>query len=306
MNTIPEFPNCVPLEFEHISTIQSALKAQGIRSADYSFYYLTGWNHYKPTCVARIGQRLVFIVQKGKNERLFLGPFGVGPVKSAVEKLLSCAATDFGQQENVLRYVPGALANEIKSELTPIKIETERNYFDYLYYRHELACLEGHKFAKRRNQLSKIQRESSAEVFELSENDISYVLKCLDSWYERYSNGDQTLLDERESVKIALPNLWKMGGKGIRVRVQNEMCGITWAVPITDDVWLVPIEKASREIKGMYQYVNWALANSLPPCVKILNRECDLGIEGLRIAKERYNPMGFEEKYTLWFKPFSG
>ena len=106
---------------------------------------------------------------------------------------------------------------------------------------------------------------------------------------------------ESQSIRRALPNLWKLGGSGIRVKIAENMCGISWAVPLSDDTWLVPVEKAARDVKGMYQYVNWALANSLPASAKILNREADLGIEGLRTAKERYSPMGFEKKVTLWF-----
>ena len=231
---------------------------------------------------------------------IFLGPFGSGPLKPAVETLLKHAVTDFGE-ERVLHFLPGVLAEAIMAEMTPTRVEEHRDFFDYLYLREELSDLSGRKFQKRRNQLNKIQRENNAEIIPLLEKDIEQIFHCFDRWYEKYGDEDPFLEMEKQSIRRALPNLWKLGGQGIRVKIAEEMCGISWAVPISDDTWLVPVEKAARDVKGMYQYVNWALANSLPASAKILNREADLGIEGLRTAKERYNPMGFEKKVTLWF-----
>lgn len=300
MSNIPEFPQQTELKLEHNDAIKAAITAQGIRSAEYSYYYLTSWYYNRPALVSRIGDRFVFDVEGKQGGHIFLGPFGTGPLKPAVEKLLHHAEKDFGE-EPVLHFLPGVLAEAIMAEMTPKKVEEHRDYFDYLYLREELSDLSGGKFQKRRNQLNKIQRENQAEIVPLREEDIEQIYICFDRWYEKYGDDDPFLEMEKQSIRRALPNLWKLGGCGIRVRIAEAMCGISWAVPISDDTWLVPVEKAARDVKGMYQYVNWALANSLPPSAKILNREADLGIEGLRTAKERYNPMGFEKKITLWF-----
>lgn len=301
MNSIPEFPKQTELTIEHNPVFKAAVEAQGIRSAEYSIYYLTSWYYDRPALISRIDNRLVVDVNGKQGGHIFLGPFGDGPLKPAVEKLLFHAQKDFGE-EKVLRFLPGALAEQITQEFKPVKSEEHRDYFDYLYHREELADLSGRKFQKRRNQLNKIQRENKAEVTILQEEDTEQILHCLDKWYTQYGDGDPFLDMERESVRRALPNLWKLGGMGIRVKIDTHMCGLSWAVPISEDTWLVPVEKAAREVKGMYQFVNWALANHLPPSARILNREADLGIEGLRTAKERYNPMGFEKKVTLWFE----
>lgn len=300
MNNIPEFPQQTELKVEHNDLFRAAVNAQGIRSAEYSVYYLTSWFYNRPALISRIDNRLVLDVEGREGGHIFLGPFGSGPIKPAVEKLLYHAEHDF-KEERVLRFMPGALAEAVASEITPTRSEEHRDYFDYLYLREELADLSGRKFQKRRNQLNKIQRENNAEITVLKEEDTDYILHCLDKWYDRYGDGDPFLEMEKQSVKRALPNLWKLGGMGIRVKIETNMCGLSWAVPISDDTWLIPVEKAARDVKGMYQFVNWALANQLPASAKILNREADLGIEGLRIAKERYNPMGFEKKVTHWF-----
>ncbi|MGM0600732.1 MAG: DUF2156 domain-containing protein [Candidatus Rifleibacteriota bacterium] len=301
MKNIPEFPEQVPLTIEHKDIFTRAVKAQGIRAAEFTIYYLTSWYYNRPAYISRIGERLVLDVEGKQGDHLFLGPFGTGDIKPAVEKLLKHAVEDF-KEDKVLHFLPQNLADEIKNAVPVAKIHEHPDYFDYLYLREDLAGLTGRKYQKRRNQLNKIQRIHNPEIVRLEEKDKDHILKCIDKWYRIYGDDDPFLDMEKESIKRALPNLWKLGGIGIRIKLQTEMCGLSWAVPITDDVWLVPVEKASRDIRGMYQFVNWALANELPETVKILNREADMGIEGLRIAKKRYKPVDFEKKYTLWFK----
>ena len=64
---------------------------------------------------------------------------------------------------------------------------------------------------------------------------------------------------------------------------------------------VVSLEKADKTKKGLYQFVNWALANRLPESVTLINRETDLGLEGLRTAKLSYHPVGFEEQFKIRF-----
>ncbi len=301
MNNIPEFPQQIDLSIEHNAEFMGAVSAQGIRSAEFSIYYLTSWYYNRPARISRIGERLLLDVEGKHGDKIYLGPFGAGPIKPAVEKLLAHLQPD-QNGEKVLHFLPGRLAEEVRKAIEPVRVEEHPDFFDYLYLRNELADLSGGKFQKRRNQLNKIQRTHNPQIVMLQEGDHEQIFKCLDKWYERFGDDDPFLEMERQSIHRALPNLWRLGGIGIRIRLEDEMCGLSWALPITDEVWLVPVEKAARDIPGMYQFVNWALANNLPESAKILNREADLGIEGLRIAKQRYNPCDFEKKYTLWFK----
>ena len=149
--------------------------------------------------------------------------------------------------------------------------------------------------------VNKFEREYNPEIILLKEDDTEKVMRCLDKWYERYGTDDHFLDMERDSVEIGLKNLWKLGGVGIKIALKSEMCGLSWAVPVSHDTWMVVVEKAPRNVKGMYQYVNKSLANILPESAKFLNREADMGIEGLRTAKQRYNPVKFERKTTLYY-----
>ena len=60
---------------------------------------------------------------------------------------------------------------------------------------------------------------------------------------------------------------------------------------------MIHIEKANPEIRGMYQFINQQFLLHEFPEVPLINREDDLGIEGLRKAKMSYSPLDFARKY---------
>ena len=56
-------------------------------------------------------------------------------------------------------------------------------------------------------------------------------------------------------------------------------------------------EKGLDGVHGIYQYLNWKLACMLDENTIYINREQDLGDEGMRQAKMTYRPVKFIEKY---------
>lgn len=297
---LPEFPNQEDVTVDHNHLIMEACNLEGISSSECSAYYLMTWYYNRPGMISRIGNRLVLDAEGAQGGHLFRGPIGEGDLKPALEQMMHHLVTDF-KEEKVLHYLPGTFADKIIEIMPPKKVEEHVDYFDYIYDRQELAELAGKKFMKQRNSVNKFEREFNPKIIQLKPGDTESVMRCIDRWYELYGTDDHFLDMERDSVEIGLRNLWKLGGMGLRISLENEMCGLTWAVPVNKDTWMVVVEKAPREIRGVYQYVNWALANALPPEVKFLNRESDMGIEGLRTAKQRYNPVGYERKVTLYY-----
>ena len=62
---------------------------------------------------------------------------------------------------------------------------------------------------------------------------------------------------------------------------------------------VISIEKGNSNIPGIYQVINQQfLLNSYEDAI-VVNREDDMGIEGLRQAKESYNPIGYARKYRV-------
>ena len=71
-----------------------------------------------------------------------------------------------------------------------------------------------------------------------------------------------------------------------------------------EKVAIIDVEKANEDINGLYQVINQQFALHEYPDALIINREDDVGIEGLRKSKLSYYPIGFELKYILSQKDF--
>lgn len=66
-----------------------------------------------------------------------------------------------------------------------------------------------------------------------------------------------------------------------------------------DDEAVIHVEKANSNIRGLYPFINQTFLNEVFPNVSLVNREDDLGVEGLRKAKMSYGPLRLEHKYTI-------
>ncbi|MBI3039364.1 DUF2156 domain-containing protein [bacterium] len=300
----PEFPKFRDLIPKDQRVVSKILSVKGIRSSDFAWYNLNGWYFNRPPRISSIGSHLVIEVEGPEGSTLILPPLGTGSILLPLTTLLN-HLSGLGIPP-VLSYVPKTIYQEIQNVLPPHRIEAQRADFDYLYDRTSLSELSGRKYHQKKNFVNRIilEENPSVEVFE--EKHINEVNYFLSEWYESFPAKTEALELESLAVGRMLPNLTLSGGVGLMVRVQSKLVGLTLASPIQNDCWLVPIEKAKQDIKGLYQFTNWSLANHLPPEITLINRETDLGIEGLRTAKLSYHPVFFEEKYKLWFPAEGG
>jgi hypothetical protein len=299
MHPIPEFPHLTDLDLSHQEQISEILSAKEIHSSDFAFYNLMGWYLDRPPKIARVGEHLIIKLEGPDETCVLMPPLGYGSLQEALQTvlhflpLMGCPA--------VLTYVPKQLVDEIVPLMPPHHTEPQRADFDYLYSRKELSELAGRKFHQKKNFVNRVLEEDNPVVEMLAPATVPEALAYLNSWYRDFPTPDLNMKLERLAAERLLPRLSDIGGIGILVRIAGRVAGLSVASPIHRRCWVITLEKADKSFKGLYQFVNWALANRLPPHVELINRETDLGIEGLRTAKLSYHPLGFAEKYRLIF-----
>ncbi len=134
--------------------------------------------------------------------------------------------------------------------------------------------------------------EGRIEVKSLDETTKDDALTVLNKWNE----GREVITDFKPATE-ALNNLTFLGLSGWIVYIDNEP--VSWALgePLGTDTFCVHFEKGLEHIKGVYQHVNMVTACNLSENYVYINREQDLGDEGLRQAKMTYRPCGFITKY---------
>ena len=182
----------------------------------------------------------------------------------------------------------------------------DRNSFDYIYNIEDLATLKGKKFQKKRNHLNKFkQLHPDYRVEPITEKNISLVEDLLNRWYKNRLDTDPSADFYMEQVAIykSLRHLEELGMEGL-VLMDGQAClAMTLGSPLADNTFDVQFEKAIDETAYVAMCSSFAahLMEKYPD-LRYLNREDDLGIEGLRKSKLAYNPVTMIEKHWACLK----
>lgn len=182
-----------------------------------------------------------------------------------------------------------------------------REYFDYIYDAEKLKTLSGKKYHKKKNHLNAFLKENEGhyEYRNLSCSSTEDVKNFFDTWKENKENNDSLnrLDDEAKGIYKVLNNCNKLNAKIGGVYIDNKLEAFT--IGSYNEKMkraFIHIEKANPNIRGLYNYINQQfLINSFPEATTV-NREDDMGIDGLRQAKLSYNPIELVKKFNIFQK----
>ena len=180
--------------------------------------------------------------------------------------------------------------------------KTNRDDCDYIYLRENLADLPGSHYQKKRNHISRFCRiyGNNWEFKTFPENDISKdILTVSQKWFEEKGGRENLVLQlEHQSIKDALENAELLRIRGGVLYINGDPAAMTLASPVSNSVLDVIYEKAvfEHEKNGAYAVINQQFAKACSDFL-YLNREEDMGVEGLRKAKLSYKPSIILEKF---------
>lgn len=268
------------------------------------------WKQYynvRVAVVRRDDEEIGILWLMGDEDR----PFAAMPMCKA-EDLEYCLRLEI----DYFKYVLGAifkinLADEAAVEalnLNPEEfiVELREGSRDYLYAGESLRTLAGKKLHKKKNHYNKFIKsyEGRYEFKSLDCSARQEVFGFLEKW--RIAKGEDVekhLDPEVEGIHDILKNCAildiQMGGVFIDGHLEAFSIG---SFNERENMAVIHIEKANPEIPGLYQYINKEFLCHAFPQVELVNREDDLGIEGLRKAKESYQPIGYANKYYVEYR----
>ena len=182
-------------------------------------------------------------------------------------------------------------------------VKEQEDSRDYLYLGESLRKLSGKKLHKKKNRLNLFfrQYEGRFEYRTLGCDDKDDMWKFLDRWRIQKGEDQEEHLDyEVRGIHDILRNCCElnihMGGIYVDGRLEAFSVGSYNKI---EDMAVIHIEKANPEIPGLYQAINQMFLLHEFPDVQWVNREDDMGLEGLRKAKMSYNPADFARKYLV-------
>lgn len=176
----------------------------------------------------------------------------------------------------------------------------DRDNFDYIYLISSLSTLAGKKLDGKRNHINKFKKLYNFEYEEISDKNISDCRSILEKWcIQRNYSESSSLIAERKANFDLLDNYNFLGMKGALIKVNGVPEAFTVGERLNSNTVVVHIEKANANIQGLYPLINQQFLANQWTHLEYVNREQDLGLEGLRKAKLSYNPAGFVEKFTV-------
>lgn len=176
----------------------------------------------------------------------------------------------------------------------------DRDTFDYIYLRQNLADLPGKKYHSKRNHISAFTKKYDWHFEMLNDSNIKGIRECADKWYAENGKKDLILTIERNGINLLLENYKELDINGGCIIVNDNVVAFTLGSEINNQVFDICIEKALVEFREAYSVINREFAKAIN--YKYINREDDMGIEGLRKAKMSYHPDFFVKKYYCYPK----
>lgn len=283
-----------PITIDDKEVITSFTLPSPLRNCDLAFSNMCSWRFLYQSEYAVYKNFLLirfYIEEKNKKRIAYMRPIGSGDFRDA---LLQLEEDSWQHGHPLLMLGVTPISKDLLEEAFPGEFSyiPERDYFDYIYLREDLATLKGKKFQAKRNHVNKFKKQYAYEYEPLTAELVPECLEFEAKWYKanRTDDDQEELTDERKSMIFALNHFKELNLLGGAIRIDHKLVAFTFGSPINKDTFGVHVEKADTGYDGAYSIINQEFASRIPEQYVYVNREEDLGIPGLRKAKLSYNP----------------
>lgn len=285
--------------------IGDLLAAEPAMACEYDFTTMYLWGDMFNRRIARCGGRLVMRLLEGE-EACYVYPVGSGPLAPVLEEMEADARANGAPLRLIC--VPQAFRDKLEEEFPGrFAFEADRKAFDYIYAVDKLADLKGKKLHAKRNHINRFNENYPDWMFEpLTGANRGECLAMAGEWLARRNEeaGEEEkhqLEHESGAIRNALEHFDDLSLEGGLIRAEGRVVAFAVASRLGVDCCDIHFEKAFDDIQGAYSAINRELARHIRakhPEVNWINREDDMGLEGLRKAKLSYHPDILLEKFT--------
>lgn len=279
--------------FEHKTTLEDSIPSSPLLSCEYCFTNLFSWRN---VCGTRWGLFDGGLTALFADEDEILMPAGTEP---APHKLYDFYLGIFPDCQGDIAHVPAEYIKKFPSILDFFEAEESRDQSEYLHKTENLVHLKGQAFHKKKNLLNQFLRNNPTySARKITSEDISHCFELSKKWCEDKTCETFGISHEQSAIKETLSHFDLLGVEGVGIFINEKLVAFS-VFTIYNDACIVHYEKYDRAIKGCAQAINWETAKSVAGRCEYINREQDLGIEGLRKAKTSYNPDILKTDFVL-------
>ncbi len=291
------------IEFKSVSledraTIERYTLHSGISNCDLSFTNMYCWQAVYHSAWAVIDGFLVIRFQIDGGEKIgYMQPVGVGDFAP----LIPCLREDahaHGQRLRIIGLADAGCEMIRGMHIGQFAFESDRNMEDYLYRADDLRTLTGRRYQPKRNHINRFVAAYPDFRYEpLTPDRFDACLTLERAWRKEHDGHTSELCAEQRAMQCAFDHFDELGIQGGCIYVGDQLVAFTYGSALLTNVFDTHVEKADTEFDGAFTIINKLFAQHLPEQFELINREEDLGLDGLRQAKLSYHPAFLQHKF---------
>ena len=288
-----------PISLEDREKIENYFNFLEEPFCDFTFGNLFCWSVVENTKIAFLNNFL--FIRFSDNEKLYYTfPLGNGEIKNAINLIIEDAEINNKEFQFVcLNKKQSEILKEIFKE--KIKINKNRDAFDYVYSVEKLSTLSGRKYHSKKNHFNSFKNNYNFIYEEINENNLQDCISFANEWYSETESTPPLLKEQKVLIK-AFENYFKLNLIGAIIKINEKIVAFCVGEKMyKENIFCTHFEKASSEFEKAYTVINKLFSELSINNFEFVNREDDAGIEGLRKAKLSYYPEFILEKYYAEF-----
>ena len=297
----PIFPRFKEIQLEDRNLFKEILWQYQPRTSEWTFTNLFIWRFHYGFQWSLLKDWLILLGRNDPQGSFALMPIGPPSRLGITRVLLEWLRDEKGEKNPRIERGDQQLIDEFAGQ-SDLLITPTQEQFDYVYRTEDLIELAGRKYHSKRNHIHKFLQSFSFTYASLNKEFLPACLDLSGLWCEVHRcEEDLNLLGEWGAVREALTTFQALQIQGGVILIQNRVEAFTLGELLNDQTSVVHVEKANPEIPGIYTMMNQQFCEKTWRDVRFVNREQDLGDEGLRRAKLSYHPDHLSEKFQIRF-----
>lgn len=295
-----------PIDIEDKELLTSFFTATSILVSDLTFTNLYLWHYARHISYIILNDCLVIKTQyPNENPFIFYPIHKNNDLNAKKQTILQLIESCKGKG---LKFSIHSLSKIDKTELELLLPEIfefiyREDRSDYIYSIPELIELKGKKYHKKKTHLNRFIERYPFTYEPLDTYNAKELINTYQTWFGKINdNASDGLRNEYIGIIECLKEFANLDFKGGILRINGEIIAFSFGEPLNKDTIVIHIEKANIEFQGAYQAINREFLANTWKNYLLVNREEDLGIEGLRKAKQSYHPLYLQQKFMAILK----
>jgi uncharacterized protein len=295
--SIPHYPESRSIHLDDKRLFDALFRSLQPSVSEGTFANLFLFRHAHTYRLTRLKAAYVVLGRGYDGSEYFLPPLG-GDTNETLSTLFDDGMVLCGCDE---RFVAGCLMGRKN-----IEIIEDRDAFDYLYLRQNLADLPGNQYHKKKNRINYFSARHEFTVSPLLPEHREGAFRLLEEWFRVRSEVESSSLrPEVDATAEALEMADRLGLEGVVILVEGMLRAFALGERLNHTTSVCHFLKADPFLDGLYQLADREFNRCCFTDCTYVNREQDLGEPNLRKSKLSYHPCELVKKFRAWRTPAS-